>query len=494
MQASALSLLGRIAAVALIWIAFVFLNWSMISSVQTEVGDFAANSLLAQDAKQLMLLDGHYSRFGFFHPGPALLYVLGFGEWAFFDVLGIAGSPLGGQFMAVVLLSAVWLVAIFGVLRLVLRDWFGAFLAAVAFFFVLSLISEQFVTSVWFPWMYALPFALLILSMGVVLAGRSWAVPYAAVASGVLINGHASFLVIVPVVVAVAMGLGFFLLRRISGPRTPWVIGAVVLGVFLLPLLIRTVVSFPGPLAEYFLDDRGTAGLGAVEAFIFTAGVWGGPAMAVVVLLTLGVLWVWNRGDRTSELSVRGWVIAILAGWIGAYIYAVFGVDDPANTYLLWFFAVMPAVLTAVLVAAVLGRIADRPVVRGVALALSAVLIVGAVPNYVGAAYPADYNNRDIPAIADTLASAPRVGRLVLDLDNSEDWSAVWSPIMGVAVELARRGEDVVCIRENWHIGFTEELRCTDAEAVQGRALVVRPGSTSVPAVFTVGDLAFTAG
>jgi hypothetical protein len=487
---------GRAASVGLIWIAFIALNWSMIGVTNTEVGDFAANSLLVQEAKQLTLLDGHYSRFGFFHPGPALLYVLAFGEWAFFDLLGIAASSLGGQLMAVLLLSAAWLVAMFGLVRLIVRGFTSAVLLAVTFFFVLSLMSNQFVTSLWFPWMYALPFAVLVLALAIAIAGRAWAVPYAAVAGGFLMNGHASFLVIVPIVSVITLGWGALALRNVRGPRAPWVIGALVLAAFLLPLLIQTIRSFPGPLANYFFDDRGSTGLGLRAAFEFTAASWGGTGIAAMALFVLALLWVISRRSDVRDVAVRGLVISILAAWLGAYVYALFGVDSAENTYLITFFSVMPALFALTVLLAVLNQFESEhrsvPVIA--TLAISAVMLVIAMPTYGGGVYPADYNDEQIPVLADTLTSEPRVGRLVLNLDNSEDWSAVWSPIMGVAVELARRGDDVICIGTNWHIGFTEALRCTNAEISQGRALTVRPGTSLSPAVFEAGGLVFTAG
>ena len=49
---------------------FLTINWHVISSATYEGTDFAANSLLIQDAKALNLLVGNYSRIGFNHPGP----------------------------------------------------------------------------------------------------------------------------------------------------------------------------------------------------------------------------------------------------------------------------------------------------------------------------------------------------------------------------------------------------------------------------------------
>ena len=71
-------------------------NWDAIRTVNHESSDFAANTLLVLDAKRLQLIHGHYSRVGFNHPGPALLYVLAFGELLFHDWLHLVRPAAGG--------------------------------------------------------------------------------------------------------------------------------------------------------------------------------------------------------------------------------------------------------------------------------------------------------------------------------------------------------------------------------------------------------------
>ena len=68
-----------------------------------ELSDYAADSLLVQEAKHGWLLHGHYSRWGFYHPGPALLDVLASGEALFYDTLHWVPTPLNGQLIALCL-------------------------------------------------------------------------------------------------------------------------------------------------------------------------------------------------------------------------------------------------------------------------------------------------------------------------------------------------------------------------------------------------------
>ena len=71
-----------------------------------EESDSAANSLLVLKAKQLELLHGHYSRFGFYHPGPALIYVEAAGEWVAYDLLGAVPAPHNGHIFGLLLMHS----------------------------------------------------------------------------------------------------------------------------------------------------------------------------------------------------------------------------------------------------------------------------------------------------------------------------------------------------------------------------------------------------
>ena len=140
------------------WLALCGLEWHVIAGAANETGDSAANSLLVQDAKSLVLLTGNYSRVGFNHPGPALLYMLAFGEWAFHDVLHVAPSPYGGQLIALALCNAGWIVAGFGVLRRIAGSASSAALMGSVFLVAATDSNAGMLASAWFPHLYILPF------------------------------------------------------------------------------------------------------------------------------------------------------------------------------------------------------------------------------------------------------------------------------------------------------------------------------------------------
>jgi hypothetical protein len=129
-------------------------------------------------AKAGFITEGHYSRFGFHHPGPAFLYSLAISEILFFDLLGWVPS---------------------------------AFSATAVFIVALSWMNVQVFNSAWFPYMCALPFAAFVTALAVALRGEGFGLPIAAVFGGFLINGHASFLFIVPSIGLAVLALNFLL-------------------------------------------------------------------------------------------------------------------------------------------------------------------------------------------------------------------------------------------------------------------------------------------
>src|ERR1700683_314667 len=86
-------------------------NFQLFTRPIVEAGDYAANSLLVQQAKHFRLLTGHYSRWHFMHPGPAFLYLFALGEFLFYDVLHIVPAPYNGQLLITIIFDGVLLSA-----------------------------------------------------------------------------------------------------------------------------------------------------------------------------------------------------------------------------------------------------------------------------------------------------------------------------------------------------------------------------------------------
>src|SRR6478752_2250535 len=108
----------------LVWLLVA--NRQMITTPIIEDGDYAANSILVDKAEAFRLLVGNYSRVGFNHPGPALLYAQAFGDILVHRALGIAPSSYGGQFAGILALNSVCVGIAGGVIRAVSGRWLAA--------------------------------------------------------------------------------------------------------------------------------------------------------------------------------------------------------------------------------------------------------------------------------------------------------------------------------------------------------------------------------
>jgi hypothetical protein len=238
-------------AFALIALALCVLTRHVIAQSIYESSDFAANSLLIQEAKHFRLLTGNYSRVDFHHPGPALLYILTAGEVLFHDWLAIA-SPIGGQLIATLIYSAAWLATLWFVMARLLADRTAATVAVLTFFAGCIWYDQEIFCCPWFPLLYCLPFVVFTASLALAVARREglW---IAAFSCGILLNGHVSFFFI----------CGVMLLCLMPFVRTTWrgLAGACLIGaLFLSPLAILTVRDWPGPVAQYLAFGRqGTA-------------------------------------------------------------------------------------------------------------------------------------------------------------------------------------------------------------------------------------------
>ena len=127
-----------------------------------EDSDFAANSILVNQAVHFELLVGNYSREEFNHPGPAFLYIQSFGQDVFYSLLHIVPAPYNGQLIAVFLLNSVILALTAGVIARHTRSWSVAILAVMVI--VLLTGGTLLWASSWMPYLYAAPFLLATVS------------------------------------------------------------------------------------------------------------------------------------------------------------------------------------------------------------------------------------------------------------------------------------------------------------------------------------------
>jgi hypothetical protein len=466
----------------------LYLQWMIDARhVLHELGDHAANSLLVLDAKRLHLLYGNYSRIGVHHPGPAIMYVLAAGEWLFHDVLRIAPSPYSGQLLAICLYSAAWIVLIFSLMRRTLGAVLPALLFTTVFTAVLGYLHSSVFLGSWFPDLYILPFAAMLVAIARLAHGETDQLRALAVASGFLINGHVSFIPMLGVILIVMLAANLLIARqmperRILSPRflqrhrRDILVAVGILFLFFVPLLILSVTEFPGPVRYYVKFGGSDKHNTLAEAFGFVAVYWSGTAGFVtgLILACLGVLGV--RGTTAGfARDVRSLALTFLAASAALLVYAKFGIDHLDLVYLGLFYYSVPALMTGLVV-----LYAWQALRWNGKAALAALVSVAALAGtWQAASEPPYYNEmyeiKGSAQLFERLTGLPGTGRIVLDIEQKPgDWDKVWGNVAALELYAKRRGQDVFCINENWHILFTQQNRCRPEELDNPRRFFVR--------------------
>ena len=251
------------AAIGLALVPFVASAIALLVRVGNDYhpsADQALIELQIRDIGHHSVLLGPYSRFGWFHPGPILYYLL----WLPYRLTG--SSSLSLCFAALTVNAA----AVAGI-ALVARRRGGLPLVLLTLFLVgllTSSLGPQFFRDVWNPNITVLPFVVLVLLAWSMSCGEAWALPVTAGVATFLVQTHVSYgFVTVAAVGAGLVGAAITLWRRRGdahhAARRSWLRAAVgaglVLAVLWLPVVLQQITEEPGNLGELlrFFRDHG---------------------------------------------------------------------------------------------------------------------------------------------------------------------------------------------------------------------------------------------
>jgi hypothetical protein len=293
------------------------LNAQLFTQPIVEFSDYAANSLLVQQAKHFTLLTGHYSRWRFHHPGPAFLYLFALGEFLFYDVLHVVPAPYNGQLLIAIIFDGVLLCTTLCVFRRHAK--LSVPLALLVVLVVLLSGSPSLLTSNWMPDVMMFPFLLFSVSAASVLAGETRDLRYLAVSGMLLIHAHiAQFLFVGAIGGATA---GYILVRAQRQGRLraffsqrwrDFAVAAAIVFAFALPPLLEIALDRPNNLdallayQRQFGDTRNNVGLaiGYFACFLLFVRV---PEFA----LTKGPAGILTMGFSRSGV-VAYWIVLAL--------------------------------------------------------------------------------------------------------------------------------------------------------------------------------------
>jgi hypothetical protein len=471
--------LGKCCAVA---IFFALLLWPLIvlhdfyfNAPLYTVGDFAANELLVLDAKHFTLLHGHYSRIGFFHPGPYYLYALALGETLFRDIVPLLGSPLAAYSMTAAVLVSLALSLYFYVWFRHSNSILTALLATGLMMSCLTMAGTHYLTAPWTPSMLVASMIFLLTGlMGWYLLGGGW-VFLALFGALQLFHGHASFVGLLPVMLFVTAGMiGFrdVWLRLASLQSGVWFSGCVLIGIFLLPLVLNIWLHWPGDWPEYFKQADSQQQIELVDklrlAASFLAFGLGGVALFYRPAH-------WRRASSPSAAALVRLSIAIFAGATASLLLFVFkAIDDTAHRYLLFWFVPAGALLSAVGIIHLL-QLLPRAARTVGSLALGVLLVYIASDSIPFTAY----NFVEGPKIEAFYQQAKQFSRdsgkqLRISLDRNQNQTELWSQTLALLAKMKRDEAVFACIEHtSWDISFTDWAKCPyEASAAQMQVTV----------------------
>ena len=333
------------AAIALALVPFVASAIALLVRVGADYlpsADQAWIELQVRDIGRRSVLLGPYSRFGWFHPGPILYYLL----WLPYRVTGSTSLSLC---LAALTLNAAALVGI----ALVAKRRGGLPLVVLTLFLsglLSASLGAQFFRDVWNPSITILPFVLVVLLAWSISCGEAWALPVGAGVGTFLVQTHVSYgFTTATVLTAGLVGAGITLWRRRTDERHRdylqwWFrmggVTVVVLAVLWLPVVIQQLTADDGnlgTLVRFFRDHGREHSYGdAWHVLASQLSVWpdwvrgsivrniysgaldlSGPtplAVAVLVLAGAAVI-TWGRAKDAFRLDVVLGV-AIVAGFV----------------------------------------------------------------------------------------------------------------------------------------------------------------------------------
>jgi hypothetical protein len=323
------------AAIGLALVPFVVSAVALVTRVGGDYhpsADQALIELQIRDIGHHAVLLGPYSRFGWFHPGPILYYLL----WLPYRLTG--STSLSLCFAALTLN-----VATVAGIAFVARRRGGLPLVLLTLFLVgllTSSLGAQFFRDVWNPNITVLPFVLLVLVVWSMSCGEAWALPVTAGVATFLVQTHVSYGFVTVAAVGAGLVGAAITVRRRRADAGPWVRMAVVTGLVVaalwLPVVLQQLTREPGNLGEilrFFRDhDREHSYADAWHVLSSQLSIWpdwlrgsvvrniysgavdlsGGTPLAIgAVALVAAVSVTWRRAKDAFRLDVIVGIVVV---------------------------------------------------------------------------------------------------------------------------------------------------------------------------------------
>lgn len=453
-----------------------------------EMADFGADSILVERARHFDLLVGNYSRDMFNHPGPAYMYIMAAGESLFYYGLHIVPTAWNGQVVALYILNSL----LGGLTVLVVYGWSrtrGA-LAATALLLAWATLHVGVYSAPWLPYQDITAFTLFIVAAGSVAAGHlrdSW---IATLAGWLLIHRYAVMLLFVPALAVIVVLLVAWPARRrlgsaISGViRAPkiWVPVVAISVVFALPIVLDTLLHWPGQFGKYLAYGK-TAKAGGHPmsgTFDYVLWFWGNGAVRwmVIVAVVAGIVaaMIVTKGPLRRFLACLA-ILDVIATAVFFY-YAINGIDEINEHYIGYFYWGVPLSAVLIVVLGGVSVLADRVRAQRLVTTATAVAAVAALTAFAvtsgsvtttaaadpeAPVRPPSGTEPKMATAVSLLAKEARGKPIVIYLQHT-----AWTEMTGFLIQAERTGV-TACVAQPWYLFMvTSNFICTQEQIQHG--------------------------
>ena len=430
-------------------------------------GDLAADMAVANKFRdEGLLLTGHYSRFGFHHPGPFFFYANALTEKA----LGASGLPRYQLWV----LSTAALNTIF----IAMAAWFFSlmffdrlrFVPALLFGSVAVAALQADLVCVWMPCRLETPYMAFVLSVVLLAKGHGRFLPVATLLAGILIHGYASLpLFTLPFLLAGCL-IGHYraknaMARNPYSGRLLWA-SAAIAATFALPILGDALIHPPGNLSVMLAAQRHFWDLPKpswpdlwhffyeVLAPAFpAAGIPGLDRRQQAVLLAAAFLCLLPYTNERYRRDAAALASLLAAQAVAIGLYYKYGTPAPLLPFIGQFYlSAVPILMACALILPLfLGRhAAYKEVMPLIALLPMLFLQPATPPRHIA----------ETILFSDTIArDTHRPGVAVIDYATPR----MWSLMTGLLLELDRRGIPACTTWREWAPFYTDKDICAEA-------------------------------
>lgn len=451
-------------------------NLHLFTRVIFENGDYAANSILINLAKNFQLFVGNYSRMGFHHPGPAFLYIQAFFEVLLFDSFHLVPTPVNSHIISIIFLNS-FLLAISCYILLDILKSFSKVLPIIALLLFYFSINPVFLNWIWMPDAYFIPFFTFILSASVT-PKKPFFIWSMILTGGILIHGHVSFILITVPVMVVSFILclsnyQYNIKAFINDNRSIILVSLSLILLLSLPILINTIINYPGEFGKYlqYSSNRIQQTPDIKSIFIFFISFWSVGSISSIniynnliyflfVIIIVVTIFYFQK-DYEVKIFFKNFIIISITVSFTFLIYIAKGIDNliQSNHYTGLFFYAIPLIY---LVMILIGLIVLVPNNKSAYLLISAIIISGFFAS--SGNLTNTYNGSPfIKDIIFKLQSDPRWNNETIVLDFPHD---AWPEVAALVIALERQGKPSYLSNPYWEFMFTKKHILIDKQDI----------------------------